>query len=227
MLRTMSDSDLKAMAPNCIFVPQSFVVEDDLQHVSQAILTKLERAGRTCYKSENRITHVSAVPFLRNIIKQGHESVIEHQSITVRLTTSRGVLAEITRHRLASFSVESTRYCDYSNTGKITFIAPDSGYATIVNNLELLKLYILGCQYSAETYLSLRNRGAAPQEARDVLNHALKTEIVITANLREWRHILNVRTAQGAHPQIRSLLKPVLNYFQELLPCIFEDIQNQ
>lgn len=224
MWNNLENEELQTIAPNCKFIPQGFLVEDDLRYLKQYIMSKLERAGRVCYHSEDKITKVSAAPFLRGILKRGHESVIEHQAITVRFITSRGILAEITRHRLAAFSVESTRYCDYSKNA-VEFICPESYYPMLKQNQYATRLYILSCQQTAQAYLELRKQGIPPEEARDVLNQALKTEIVMTANIREWRHIFKLRTTPAAHPQIRDLLLPVLKYFQEMLPILFEDIQ--
>lgn len=188
------------------------------------ILKRIEKAGRTCYKSEDRITEESAKAFVRTLIERGHESVLEHESITVRFICDRGVSHEIVRHRIASFSQESTRYCNYSGNrfgNQITFIKPcflDEGTGGY-------KLWKQAMFVAEKEYFELLNWGCTPQEARSVLPNSTKTEVVMTANLREWRHFLKLRTAKAAHPQMRELTVPLLHELQELIPVVFEDIK--
>ena len=188
------------------------------------ILKRIEKAGRTCYKSEDRITEESAKVFVRKLIERGHESVLEHESITVRFICDRGISHEIVRHRLASYSQESTRYCNYSNDrfrNNITFIKPcflDEGTGGY-------KLWKQAMFIAEKEYFELLNLGCTPQEARSVLPNSTKTEIVMTANLREWRHFLKLRTAKAAHPQMRELTVPLLHELQERIPVVFDDIQ--
>lgn len=187
------------------------------------VLANLELAGRTCYKSEHRITPDSATSFVRAIIKSGHHSVIEHAAITVRFVCDRGVSHELVRHRLAAYSQESTRYANYGQERfgrEITLIRPlfwpraSAAYARWERAMR-----------AAETaYLELLDQGAKPQEARAVLPNSLKTEIVMTANLREWRHVFNLRCAQAAHPQIREIMLPLLAELNAGLPVVFEDL---
>jgi len=185
------------------------------------VYNQLECCGRTAYKSEDRITEVSAVIFLHNILRRGHESVLEHVNITVRFICDRGVTHELVRHRLVAYTQESTRYCDYSRKG-MQFIKPvfwnkDSAeYAVWLSSME----------QAEKTYNILMNDSynCTPQEARSVLPNSLKTEIVCTANIREWRHILRLRTAPSAHPQMRQLMIPLLEDFKTWLPILFEDI---
>ena len=189
----------------------------------EQVMKKLELAGRVCYKSEGKIKEGSAERFLRNIIKNGHESVIEHFSFSVRFICDRGVSHEIVRHRLASYSQESTRYCNYSKDGfgsEITVIKPcylDEGTRSYL-------MWLRACKTAEKHYFWMLESGCTPQEARAVLPNSLKTEIIMTANLREWRHFLKLRTAKNAHPQIRELALPLLRELQELLPAIFDDI---
>lgn len=183
-----------------------------------AILKHLEACGRTCYKSEDRITPGSAEKFVRMLIRNGHESVLEHCSITVRFVTDRGVSHELVRHRLASYSQESTRYCNYS--GEITvirppFFDPERGKYRLWKNL---------CEECEEAYQALIAAGSTPQEARAVLPNSLKTEIVMTANIREWRTVLRQRTSPAAHPQIRQVMQLLLDEFHARLPVLFGDI---
>lgn len=187
------------------------------------ILKKIELAGRTCYKSEDKITDDSAKDFVRRIIKSGHESVLEHASATVRIIADRGFLAEITRHRIASFSVESTRYCNYNSDrlgGEITVIKP----CFWPDPSPQLRNWIDAMVSAEMAYFALINAGATPQEARSVLPMSLKTEIVITANMREWRHIFKLRCAPAAHPQMREIILPLLGEFFNRIPVLFGDI---
>lgn len=180
------------------------------------ILKRIEKAGRTCYKSEDRITAESAENFVRMLIERGHESVLEHESITVRFICDRGVSHEIVRHRLASYSQESQRYVRYN--GDIEFINPHMPNAKAYEAWQEL------CERAEETYKELLSYGVQPQQARSVLPNSVKTELVMTANLREWRHFLKLRTAKAAHPQMRELTVPLLKELQERIPVVFDDI---
>ena len=188
------------------------------------ILKRIEKAGRTCYKSEDRITDESAESFVRKLIERGHESVLEHESITVRFVCDRGVSHEIVRHRIASFSQESTRYCNYSNDRfgyEITFIKPYFlKEGTVAYALWSTAMHLANIMYS-----DMLAEGCTPQEARSVLPNSTKTEVVMTANLREWRHFLKLRTAKAAHPQMRELTVPLLHELQERIQVVFDDIQ--
>ena len=191
------------------------------------IYKRIEQAGRTCYKSESAITDESSERFVRNLIKRGHEAMLEHASITVKFTVDRGVSHELVRHRLASFAQESTRYCNYSKDKfgrELTFIKPcffEEGTAKYSAWVDAMKL-------AESFYLSMIDYGATPQEARSVLPNSLKTEVVMTANIREWRHILNLRAAgvTGApHPQMLEVMVPLLKEMKTKLPALFDDIQ--
>ena len=190
---------------------------------NEDIVKAIEIAGRTCYKSEDNITPDSAERFVRMILKRGHESVIEHVYMTAKFVCDRGVTHELVRHRLCAFSQESTRYCNYGK-GKFgnecTFIKPPFWE-------ESDKTYDLWWNAMADAekyYMMLLACGAKPQEARDVLPNSLKTEIVVTANVREWRHIFRLRTGQAAHPQMRELMVPLLKEMRQKAPCLFEDV---
>lgn len=187
-------------------------------------LKRIEHAGRTCYKSENRITEESAKTFVRKLIERGHESVLEHESITVRFICDRGITHEIVRHRLASYSQESTRYCNYSGDkfgNQITFIKP----CFLEEGTGGYKLWKQAMFIAEKEYFDLLNWGCTPQEARSVLPNSTKTEIIMTANLREWRHFLKLRTATAAHPQMRELTVPLLEELQRQIPVVFDDIK--
>lgn len=190
------------------------------------ILKKIEMVGRTCYKSEDRITDGSAEKFVASLIKHGHEAMLEHASLTVKFVVDRGVSHEIVRHRLASFAQESTRYCNYAKDefgGEITFIEPfflkegTDGYA----------YWRSCCEFAEWSYFKMLDWGSTPQEARAVLPNSLKTELVMTANLREWRHFFKLRAANvtgKAHPQMLEVTRPLLEELKQLIPVVFDDI---
>ena len=190
----------------------------------EEILKNIERAGRTCYKSEDKITADSARKFVAGIVKSGHESVIEHEKVTVRIICDRGVTHEIVRHRIASYSQESTRYCNYSADkfgNELTFIRPFYWN----DEPEKMEAWLCHMKLTEETYMQLIKLGASPQEARAILPNSLKTEIVVTMNVREWRHFFKVRCSPAAHPQMREVAIPILKKFQEIIPVVFDDIQ--
>ena len=187
------------------------------------LIKNIELCGRVCYKSEDRITEESAAAFIRMILKSGHESVLEHEKITVRVVCDRGVTHEIVRHRMASYSQESTRYCNYSKDkfgNELTFIKP----CYFQDGSEEMKLWTEAMKNAEDSYLALINAGAKPEEARGVLPNALKTELVMTMNIREWRHFFRLRTAGRAHPQMRELAGMILSEFRSRFPVVFEDI---
>lgn len=191
-----------------------FMVEPD----GKAMLKHIEAAGRVCYKSEDRITDESAEKFVAHAIKIGHHSIIEHANVSVRIICDRGVTHELVRHRLASFSQESTRYCNYGKDkfdGQVTFIEPTFE----LNDLDRSLLSLIESHY----LLRLEN-GLTPQEARYFLPNGLKTEIIVTCNVREWRHIFAMRTSPKAHPQIREITQDMLEEFQEKMPVLFDNI---
>ena len=211
-----------------------FIIETAIN--GNEILKQTEKIGRTCYKSEDRITDDSAVRFVSKLIKNGHEAMIEHNAITVRFVCDRGVSHEIVRHRLASYGQESTRYCNYSNDkfgNEINTIDISGGVTldTKMNNYSSDKIklimdeWILAMEDAERHYLKMIELGATPQIARGVLPTSLKTEIVVTMNLREWRHFFKLRTAISSHPQMRELAIPLLEEFKKYLPCVFDDIQ--
>ncbi|MCL2059364.1 MAG: FAD-dependent thymidylate synthase [Oscillospiraceae bacterium] len=190
----------------------------------EGMLRSIEKIGRVCYKSEDRITTESAGKFIRAILRHGHESVIEHAAVSVRVICDRGVSHEIVRHRIASYSQESTRYCNYADSkfgSEITFIKPcffDEGS-------EAYSIW-RGCMENAEkAYQALIEGGAEPQHARSVLPHSLKTEIVMTMNLREWRHFLRLRTAKASHPQMREIAYIILKLLKSNIPVIFDEFE--
>ena len=188
------------------------------------ILKQIELAGRTAYKSEDKITNDSAKDFVKMILKRGHLSVIEHQSVSVRFICDRGVSHEIVRHRLASYTQESTRYCNYTKGkfgSEITVIEP----CFWSQDDERYKVWKQAIEQIESAYNKLVELGATTQEARSILPNSLKTEIVVTMNLREWRHFFTMRTSAAAHPQMREVAIPLLKEFQKQIPIIFDDFE--
>jgi thymidylate synthase (FAD) len=199
------------------------------------ILKNIERCGRKCYKSEHMTTEDSYLNFIQKLILRGHESVIEHEKISVDIVCDRGISHELVRHRLCSFSQESTRYCNYGKEG-VTFILPfwtniDSGEYTFLEHIDDTKLdhcdlmWYNSCLRCERDYLDLLKCGWKPEQARSVLNNSLKTELTITANLREWRHIFRIRTHKSAHPQMREIMDKILIDLKEKLMIVFDDIE--
>lgn len=193
------------------------------------ILKHIERCARVCYKSEDRITDGSAEKMVAALIRSGHEAMLEHYSFTVKFICDRGIANELVRHRIASFAQESSRYCCYAKDkfGKeLTFInpcfwEPDSdNYARWFHEMD----------EAEKTYLAMIEDGATPEQARDILPMSIKTEIVMTANLREWRHFLKLR-AEGVtgkpHPQMLEITIPFLNELKQKIPVVFDDIMSE
>ena len=189
-----------------------------------AMLKNLERIGRICYKSEGKITEESYASFLTRLVANGHESVIEHEKVSVKIICDRGVTHEIVRHRLASYSQESTRYCNYSQERfgrELTLIRP----CFWREEPEKFQVWKETMAVIEGNYFRLLALGAAPQEARSILPNSLKTEIAVTMNLREWRHFFRLRTAPAAHPQMREVACSLLADFQRRIPILFDDIR--
>lgn len=196
-----------------------FITEPD----GRQILRTIEKCGRTCYKSEDRITEDSAEKFAAMILKSGHESVLEHEKISVRIICDRGVSHEIVRHRIASYSQESTRYCNYSKDkfgNELTFIKP----CFWSEDEEKFALWRTAMEQAERSYFALLSAGAKPEEARSVLPNSVKTEIAVTMDIREWRHFFRLRTSGRAHPQIREIVIPMLEDFKRRVPVLFDDI---
>ena len=202
------------------------------------VLSKIERIARVCYKSEASISEGSAERLVQRLIDSGHEAMIEHYSISVLVTTDRGVTHEAVRHRVASYAMESTRYCNYTNEKKfssgITYIdlfdsmrldpkvvkLPMQDFAAIYSE------WYQACEDAERHYNKMLSLGATPQIARSVLNHSTKSEIVITMNFREWRHFFRLRTAKDAHPAMREIAIPMFRAFKEKYPVLFSDMED-
>ncbi|WP_394872669.1 FAD-dependent thymidylate synthase [Clostridium butyricum] len=200
-----------------------YIITDEIPNGTD-ILNKLEKIGRVCYKSEDKICKESAEKFIGNIIKRGHESVIEHVSISVRVICDRGVTHEIVRHRLASYSQESTRYCNYSSDkfgSELTFIRP----CFWSEASECYKIWENSMLEVENNYMKLINSNATPQEARSILPNSIKTEIVMTMNLREWRHFFKLRMSSAAHPQMQEVAKMIFKELKKKIPVIFDDFE--
>ncbi len=209
----------------------------------EEILIAIEQAARTCYKSEERIEVISghatsARTFVSKLISRGHEAMLEFGGmINVLFVCDRGVSHELVRHRVASFAQESTRYCNY-NKDDITFIIPN--WITELPDIKTLNTKVFdntisneegciltwydSCEFAEESYKELINHGWTPQQARSVLPNSLKTEINVSANIREWRHIFRLRASKAAHPSMRELMIPLLEEFKSKIPILFDDI---
>lgn len=214
----------------------------------------IEESGRTCYQSAAAMTNETGEKFVRRMVKDGHEAMLEHASMKVRFIVDRGISHELVRHRLCSFAMESTRWCNYSKYKfghEITVIEPcffddilNGRKGAIMDYLDgILKfddipgdftdkerafgLWYRACENAETAYFDLLDAGLTPQEARSVLPHSLKTEIIMTANMREWRQIFKLRAAGEygkPHPQMLEVMVPLLNECKLKLPALFEDI---
>jgi len=191
------------------------------------IMSRIEASARLCYKSEDKIGPGSADAIVKSLIKNGHGAMIEHAHMTVRFVTDRGVTHELVRHRLCSFAQESTRYCNYSKgkfEGHCTFIIPswwENDDSVGDPAYESWEEAMIAAEFH---YFVMLTYGWQPQHARSVLPNSLAATIDVTANMREWRHILQLRTEKAAHPQMRALMIPLLRELREALPVLFGDV---
>ena len=206
---------MKIVCPSYeILHPSSFAYECQL----------IERAARTCYKSEDAIAEESYKVLIKHLIDRGHEAMLEFGNMVVHFVTDRGVSHELVRHRLCSFAQESTRYCNYSKEkfgSECTFIYPGD----LNSDSWTKKRHEWGwaCIEAEYRYLKMLEEGVSPQTARAVLPNSLKTEIVVKANFREWRHIFKLRAiSKAAHPDMRRLMIPLYEECRETCPTIFE-----
>lgn len=198
---------------------------------SEKEIKNLELIARTCYKSEDKITEDSAFKLIRSLIRNGHEAMLEHGSFSVKFICDRGVSHELVRHRLASFAQESTRYCNYGKDGEVTFIRPyffGTKKKNAGENVEERNAWFRAMRVAEDVYLTLVNQLDVPPEwARSVLPNSVKTEVVMTANYREWRHFFKLRavgTTGRPHPQMEQLTIPLLREVSERIPYVFDDI---
>ena len=201
------------------------------KEIGVEIIKHIEKIARTCYKSEDAITKESGERMIAKLVSSGHLAMLEHFSISVKFYTDRGVSHEIVRHRMASYAQESTRYCDYDKAkfdNQITVIDPKTAMGmkemTGEHVIQCMNIWCDAMKCAETNYQALRRCGCPPEMARSVLPNSLKTEIVVTMNLREWIHFFNLRvlgTTGKPHPQMYEVAKPVLYEFAEYLPCIF------
>lgn len=212
-------------------IKAGYEIMDELD--GAAILRKIEKVARTCYKSEDKITDGSAEKMVKALIKSGHEAMLEHFSFSVKFIVDRGVSHELVRHRLASFAQESTRYCNYGNEKEITVIEPcylagGRGASLVYTpKSSQYSVWSHACRTAELDYMKLLRNGATPQEARSVLPNSLKTEVVMTANLREWRHFFKLRalgTTGKPHPQMVEVVLPLLEECKKRIPVVFDDL---
>lgn len=203
----------------------------ELEWITPRAELEIEVAGRTCYKSEDKISETSAGTFIRKLIADEHEAVLEHASASFRFIIDRGISHELVRHRLAAYCQESTRYCDYAKAGNIQVIEPP-GLAICERGRDIPLCHNDCCSFhiwqgavafAEATYFALRGVGVLPQIARAVLPTCLKTEVVMTANMREWRHVLKLRCSLRAHPQMREVMTKVVLQLFARCPNLFFD----
>ncbi len=191
--------------------------------LDETIMLRLERCARICYKSEDKMDDDYNEAFLQRIVNSGHESVIEHEKVTVLFIIDRGISHELVRHRIGSYSQESTRYCNYAKDkfgSEITVIKP----FFYIPGTENYSLWEQSCLLAEKNYLDLLGQGSTPQEARAILPTCLKTEIAVTYNIREWRHFFYMRCSPAAHPQMRQVAIPLLLLFQDKFKVLFDII---
>lgn len=187
------------------------------------IMKNIEKACRTCYRSEGSITEDSYKKLLNNCLTRGHESVLEHEKVTVRLRCDVGVYKDLTRHRIASYSIESTRYCNYGKDkfdNEISFIRPCN-----IDDEDLFADWENACKTIEKYYLDMTNKGATPDQMRMILPHSTAAEVTMTANIREWRHVFSLRASKFTHPAVQQLMIPLLLHFREIMPELFNDIE--
>ncbi len=186
------------------------------------VMKRIERACRTCYRSEGKITEDSYKNLIKNCINRGHESVLEHEKVTVRIYNDIGSYKDLTRHRFASFSVESTRYCSYDKDkygNEISFMDP-----VYIEDEKVYEVWKKTMQDIENSYLEMKKLGATTDMCRNILPHSTAAEYTMTANIREWKHIFELRANNHVHPAIRQVMIPLLKYFKEQMPDIFGDI---
>ena len=187
------------------------------------IMKNLEIACRTCYRSEDKITEESYKNLLKNCINRGHESILEHEKITIRMICDIGVYKDLTRHRHASFSIESTRYCNYGKDkfdNEIKFVEP----VNIDINTDLYSEWKKTCEEIEKTYIRMAKLDATPDQMRMILPHSTAALVTMTANIREWKHILSLRCTKHAHPAVEQVMIPLLLHLKNNMPEIFDNI---
>lgn len=191
--------------------------------IPTTVLQHIELCGRVCYKSEDKITDGSAERFVRGLIARGHESVLEHYSVSLRFFCDRGVTHELVRHRVGcSYAQESTRYVKYGRKDNgITFIKP----CYLTTGTAAYHAWCFAMEFAEQQYQAMLDCGCTAQEARAVLPNSLKTEIVVTMNLRAWRHFFELRLDKAAHPQMREVAKMALDLLSDHVPVVFDEFK--
>ena len=201
-------------------IVKPYVIVEKIDGVQ--VMKRIERACRTCYRSEGKITEDSYKNLIKNCINRGHESVLEHEKVTVRIYNDIGSYKDLTRHRFASFSVESTRYCSYDKDkygNEISFMDP-----VYIEDEKVYEVWKKTMQDIENSYLEMKKLGATTDMCRNILPHSTAAEYTMTANIREWKHIFELRANNHVHPAIRQVMIPLLKYFKEQMPDIFGDI---
>ena len=204
-------------------IQQSYEILTDLSDPMK-ILKDIERAGRVCYKSENNITEDSCITFCKSIISRGHEAVIEHSQLSVRFTVDRAIANELVRHRIASYCQESTRYVNYSKDkfcNEIKVIEPEE---LLPRDSTDYSIWWMACKNAEDAYMAMISNNIKPEIARNVLPLSTATEIIMTANIRELRNVMKLRTSSRAHPQMRSVMRKLLDDLKSKIPVLFDDI---
>ena len=228
-------------------IKQNIKIIDNIDSIR--IYKKLEKIGRVCYKSENKITNNSYVSFLQKIIDSKHYSILEHESISIHITCDRAISHQIVRHRIASYSQESQIYCNYKNnkfSNNITYILPYQFYL-IIDNINMIDTIYLNFKYKKiinpiiqefivwyetcnlieETYLNLIDKNTKAGFARNILINSVKTELIMTMNLRMWRHFITTRITKDNHIQIIEITTLINNELKKQLPIIFNNIEKE
>lgn len=183
----------------------------------------IEKCARNCYKSEKSITEDSYKTMLERLIKSGHTAMLEHFNITVKLVTNVGCYKDLTRHRMASYAIESTRWCNYDKDkfgNELTFTDP----IHIDHNKEEYKIWFETMQTIENNYMKMSELGCKPDQMRMILPHSTKADVIMTANIREWRHIFGLRCKKDAHPEVQYIMVLLLKEFKEKIPILFDDI---
>lgn len=192
------------------------------------ILKHLELCARNCYKSESNITEdtTSAIKMINKLIELDHTAMLEHFNITIKLLCDVGTYKDLTRHRHCSFAIESTRYCNYSKGkfgNEISVIKP----CNMDENSGIYHTWLKAMNDMERAYMQMAEIGATPDQLRMILPHSTAASVILTANIREWRHIFNLRCAKAAHPSVRQIMLMTLNEFHNKIPVLFDDLYEQ
>lgn len=192
------------------------------------ILKHLELCARNCYKSESNITEdtTSAIKMINKLIELDHTAMLEHFNITIKLLCDVGTYKDLTRHRHCSFAIESTRYCNYSKGkfgNEIYVIKP----CNMDENSGIYHTWLKAMNDMERAYMQMAEIGATPDQLRMILPHSTAASVILTANIREFRHIFNLRCAKAAHPSVRQIMLMTLNEFHNKIPVLFDDLYEQ